>query len=374
MYPKDDNQDMRNICEDFQAIIDKSKSILITTHLYPDPDALASALSVYLLLKQKGIDSRIVLESKAPEGFKFLPSYEKIEESSILSAVKKYSVDLIIVCDVHEYKRFVFEDYDELREYIIKNKIKTVCIDHHEAIGKKEPYDLVLNWAMDFMSASETVYEIFIHKLKYNLDRDLAEVLMFGIIGDTGRFRFGNSKTYPHTFLIALSLLETGISIDQLVSKMNRFPISIMKVVSEFIKNTTLDDNFTYSYLSDEFCESDEFLKIKSDPNFKFARTYYTNSFLTSVEDNYFGFVVYKDPDDPSFYKGSFRSINGYLDTTVFAVKLGGGGLKPAAGFKVKAKDLKEAISIVKSVILENFESAKKSGAIIDADPSVASA
>jgi nanoRNase/pAp phosphatase (c-di-AMP/oligoRNAs hydrolase) len=55
------------------------------------------------------------------------------------------------------------------------------------------------------------------------------------------------------------------------------------------------------------------------------------------------------------------RSIDGVIDTTVFAQELNGGGHKQASGFRLPAKNIQVALKTVLKVIKNNYSKALKS-------------
>ncbi len=349
MYTNDDLQKAKEL-------IDNAENILVTSHYGPDGDAISSILAVYTLLVQKGKKVSVIIEDKIPEKYQSFQNYEALEEGNVFDYLKTHVCDLLIVCDASELSRISLNQSDELEMFIKGTPIKTLCIDHHLISDRTYNFDLLINFK--YSSAAETVYELFIEKLKYKIDKDLADILMVGLLTDTNRFLYGTAETYPKSFEIAIKLISFGVSIDQLMSTLDRFSSSSTIIVSEMLRNIQITDEYTYSFLSDDFSSSAQYVNTPSDVR-KSANNYFVDNFVRNMEDNMWGFTVYKDLRLPGHYKGSFRSVRGVVDTTVFTTKLGGGGHKPASGFRFPAKNLDEAISIIKNVIEENVEEAK---------------
>src|SRR5262245_18188573 len=127
--------------------IKKSKSILISTHINPDPDALASELALALYLKSLKKTVYVVKQDPPPVRFKFFPAY-KIFKS--LSKVKRISYDVAVVVDCGDLDRI-----GKVKK-ILKEDKPTINIDHHitnDYFGK-------LNWVEPAASSTaEMLYD-----------------------------------------------------------------------------------------------------------------------------------------------------------------------------------------------------------------------
>src|SRR5262245_13329787 len=77
-------------------LIGKSKRILISTHVNPDPDALCSELALYYFLKSKGKEVTILNNDPVPERFLFLPGARTIKA---YQPGRRYSYDLAVILD-----------------------------------------------------------------------------------------------------------------------------------------------------------------------------------------------------------------------------------------------------------------------------------
>src|SRR6476620_6722372 len=53
-------------------VLGRSKRVLITTHVRPDGDALGSTAAMVMGLKQKGIESKVLLLSHLPRKYAFV--------------------------------------------------------------------------------------------------------------------------------------------------------------------------------------------------------------------------------------------------------------------------------------------------------------
>jgi phosphoesterase RecJ-like protein len=69
---------------------------LISTHVNPDPDALASMAALGLYLRGIGKTVHLVLEEPVPERFNFLPEMDKVKP---LKDVRRLDYDAAIITD-----------------------------------------------------------------------------------------------------------------------------------------------------------------------------------------------------------------------------------------------------------------------------------
>ena len=123
----------------FKKIIDSTPRILVTSHISPDPDALASVLLLGTTLKLNYPDKDVlmILEEE-PEGLEFLTGYKEVKFQSLIDALNSHKPDLFILLDAVNYERCSRNDGDAVRRYLKDNKVATAIIDHHEPTGKDD--------------------------------------------------------------------------------------------------------------------------------------------------------------------------------------------------------------------------------------------
>ena len=124
-----------------------------------------------------------------------------------------------------------------------------------------------------------------------------------------------------------------------------------MSVIEEFVTNVTVIDHFTYSFLSDDFIDSWR-KKAKPLSELSFAIKHFLDNYIRNIDGRAWGFIVYRDVlEGENMYSVSLRSVGGVKDVSLIAVKLNGGGHRPAAGGKVRASNVQEAVSKVNEAI-----------------------
>lgn len=331
-------------------LINSSKNILVTSHYSPDPDSIGATLFVYNLLRKNHKEVSAVIEGPIPQVFSFLEGFKDIQDELLLSMLKKLKPDLLIMLDCNNYKRISRLDSEKIAEFIKENNVRTMIIDHHLEDDKID-CDVFIN--SHCSSACEEVYRLLVKGLNFESDLRGKEAILLGIVGDTGRFLYSNLK-HRDTFEIVSEILDAGLSIEELQLKLNTLTPHHATIIAELLKNLTQKDDYNYSFLSDEFMANLQNSNVSSDV-YNIAYHLFMDEYLRSISPNKWGFVLIQDTTFPAgVYKGSFRAVNDLLDTTVFAKILGGGGHKPASGFKVKASTYEKALEMVHKVIAEN--------------------
>lgn len=333
----------------FLALINDSKKILITSHVSPDPDAVCSVLLLANTLKENSPETEVLayLEEESTKDVSFLAGYNQIKFELLLPAVKSFSPDLFVMLDSNNFERTSRKDGQGIRDYVKNQGTKTVIIDHHQPEGKDNT-DLYIN---DGCPATvQNVYEICFGKLNLKKPAGYGDITMLGILDDTGRFLYENPR-HQQTLDIVNELINDGVNIETLWNRLSRYTEDQLKVIAELIKNTVVDRTYTYSFLSDDFCA--QWLESRKDPaELKDAVDWFKNNFVRSIGDNTWGFVVYKYPSETQDeYSVSFRAINGTKDVFALARKLDGGGHKAAAGGRINASDVNDAVAKVKTMI-----------------------
>jgi phosphoesterase RecJ-like protein len=332
----------------FLDLINRSKKILITSHISTDPDAVCSTLLLFTTLKQNFPDKEIsaVLEEQPVRDLSFLSDYNLIQNRKLAKSIEQTSPDLVIIVDANNFDRCSRNDGNQIRESLRRRNIKTAIIDHHEPDGKDNS-DVYINRGSP--AATQDVYMVA-KELGWRWPEDYAQTAMLGILSDTYRFKYSNPK-HRETFEIASELIEAGASIEEIESKLERYSSKQMIVLAELIKNMHVGESYTYSYTSDEFA-SEWQKQHESAIDFKNGCDLFVNDFVRNINENKWGFVISQEIQvGPGCYSVSFRSVSGVKDVSQIAKALGGGGHKPSAGAKFKATNIQEAIEKVRQSI-----------------------
>lgn len=176
--------------------LDKADSILITSHIDPDGDALGSMLAMAYICEQWGKRVVCVNESSIPRRFSFLPGIDKIVRPHQVMETFHY----VIAVDAADRSR-VGENVERLfhSEALILN------IDHHITNDRFGSVNLIDPHAS---STAEIIYQWLAHSPNVRWDSRLSTFLYTGILTDTGGFRYAN--TSANVLRYAAELIEYG--------------------------------------------------------------------------------------------------------------------------------------------------------------------
>lgn len=218
----------------WQPILDvlhASRSIVITSHVNPDGDALGSEIGLARWLDTRGHQARIVNADPIPGRYDFLDRESRVETLDPTRHAKLAAeTDLLVVVDVSRWDRIgrVGEYFDAAPENG-RTAVPRLCIDHHPGVIDFATRAAVI--APTFAATGELIVELMA-SVGDRPDRRTAEALYVAIMTDTGSFR--HSSTTPRTHQIAAQLLATGIDPSELYDlTWNRNSETRMRVIGE---------------------------------------------------------------------------------------------------------------------------------------------
>lgn len=209
-----------------KALLDVSKSIVLTTHHNPDGDAIGSVLGLSHALKTVGVESIVVTPNGFPDFLSWLPGIESVvrySQQKDLATDIVSKADLIFCLDFNGFRR------TENMEALLNNSsAKKILIDHHPDPESKFDYSFSFT---EVSSTAELVYE-FMSALygEESINRSAAECLYVGMMTDTGSFSYACSR--KRTFAIAGELVEKGVEVEKMQSLVyNNFSFTRMQLL-----------------------------------------------------------------------------------------------------------------------------------------------
>lgn len=307
--------------------INEARRIVIAGHVAPDDDSIASAISVaYFITEKLGHKGEVRIRYPGSRMTRWDPfeMYETVTFTDDLGADLE-DADLAIFVDGNQWHRYGIERID----------IPTVCIDHHHY----ESLDFDFN-VIDPTAASTTE---LIEQLFYQgsmLDEEIAPILLMGIIGDTGQFRFVTPKN-AQVLITAHRLITTaGIDVQDFLAGYHRRSFAAHPVYAALISRATVIEidgwpRGMYSYATEEECAG-----IEDDDISEAAHGFV--SYLLQLASVKWGFVA--TPRSDGTVKMSFRSLPGTVNVKDVATLMGiGGGHDLAAGASMRDATAEEA-------------------------------
>lgn len=308
-------------------IINKSKNILIVSHINPDGDTLGSMTAIYGFIKENyKKTANMMVISHIPKIYSDLPF---INEAKPINEYDKSMVyDLVIAVDVAALDRI-----GEAQIFFEKAK-HTVNFDHHKTNNGYGDIAFVEPCAS---SAGEVIFKVA-KQMNWKFTKEIAICIYTSILTDTGGFRFDN--TSAECLQAAAELVEKGVK-----------PIDIYKKCYENkSKGLVLFQNYCINKA--EFLDDDKIAYVviyKKDLEKFSAKDDYTDGIaeiLRSINSTEVSFVL-KELDNKIF-KASMRSKN--IDIASVCECFSGGGHKFAAGCTIKASAEEAVKKIVNQI------------------------
>ncbi len=306
--------------------IKKANKILVNCHRSPDSDSVGSALALSKIVEAMGKDVLVVCPNDIPEDLRFLSGAEKIKRIDYANYdFSKY--DLFLAIDSSDYS-MVSGSKDSKRP-----SIPFVVMDHHISNDGFGDINLV---DVNVTSTSELLFKIFTD-WGVTINKDVANCLLTGIIGDTGCFQYQNVG--KATFETASSLMELGANKDEIIQNIYRnISFSEVKVWGKIIEIMQIDLQHRFVWSAIPITVYGQFAGIES------AKEDAANLFFPIVKDTDFG-IIMEEREDGAL-SVSLRSRSGF-DVAKIANEFGGGGHKAAAGARIEGLSFDDAVEKV---------------------------
>lgn len=307
-------------------LIEKSRYILIITHVNPDPDSIGSALALSNLFHENKIKHKVFnVSADLPQNLDFIPRFEKISDQ--LPAF----FDLAISVDCGTYKRLGFE---------LDPSIPLINFDHHKSNNSFGTVNIV-----DSMKSStaELVFEFFKHNGLY-ITKNSATALYVGIYDDTLAFSLGRCDEL--TFEKINFLVECGASPSDIANKLlRRDSLAKYRMIPKVLNSLEL------------FKEGEIASIIAKEEWFKETGAH--NRDCEDALDMIMSIAVVKIAFFVRVTNGlsrvSLRS-KGKIDVSKIAGEFGGGGHFNAAGCTLDMVDVEKAKEIILKEIFEIYK------------------
>lgn len=289
--------------------IKRHKTFLISTHVNPDPDALASELALALYLRRLGKRVSIINGDQCPARYSFLPKSHLIQ-SYRSRRHRDYEVAIILDCG----------DLGRIGPVgkLLREERLLVNLDHHLTNDNFGDLNLVVPKAS---STTEVLFDL-LKQARAALTKEIAQLLYVGIMTDTGSFRY--DTTSAHTHRVVAELMRFGFSVSDLYRRI--YEGLTFRDFKLFTKVINLFESFYQGRvvsleLSRRVAEkfSQEF-DLK-DKIFSFLRA------IKGVE-----VIIIYAPGEKNQTRVNFRSQGERVNVAELAFAFGGGGHRKASG------------------------------------------
>ena len=288
------------------ALLRGGGRFLITSHVNPDGDSVASQCAVRLLVERFGGRADVVNSHPVPRGYRFLTGTSRFGTRPPKSW-KPYRAVIVLDCGDARRASGLLDP---------RPPVPVVNIDHHASNPGYGDLNLVVPEAC---STAEIVHGLAV-SLGIRPAGELAEALYTGILTDTGSFRHGNAT--PKAFRIASLLVASGIDPARIAQSVyESVSFETLKVLGETLAGLRRTPDGRISWIRLPF----SVLRKLASPAESEEWASYPRSLDTSVIS-----VCFKE-SEPGLIRLSFRS-KGAVDVAALAARWDGGGHRNAAG------------------------------------------
>jgi phosphoesterase RecJ-like protein len=295
-----------SLAKEFEALLGGHRAVTVLSHVNPDPDAIGTALGIYLWLKEQGKRVEVAnMTADIPLNLDFLPSFSKIK------AKMDFEDSLIIACDSGSIDRLGFD----LKGRTIVN------IDHHPTNTHFGALNIVNSEAV---ASSEVAYHLLTPLRP--LSAESATAFYAALVSDTRNFTTNNMRR--PVFDLAGSLVDRGVNISHVTSQMlHRRSLASLRILGVAIDSLELVRDARVAVMT---VSREDRLKWGARGSDLDGIVDYARSLVTVQV----AVMLVERKED---IKVSLRSKG--LDVARIAQHFGGGGHRAAAGFEVQGMD-----------------------------------
>lgn len=208
--------------EQLKVLLHKAQKILVLGHVNPDGDCYGSILGWHQYLKSINKNHDLFSAGRSDVAFDFLPGYFEIKNQPEALAD---DYDLVIINDLNDFDRTGVVEF-----FIQHPNLKKVQVDHHN--GKVLPVDLAFNQE-DCAATCQVLYFLW-KDLELNINKDMAQALLTGIISDTNNYQ--TSAVTVETFEASADLQSLGADPVFIGRQIHRLPLNKLRFLGEILE------------------------------------------------------------------------------------------------------------------------------------------
>lgn len=319
-----------DIVENLKSWAENNQKLLIISHRSPDGDTLGSAFALKLIYQALGGYAQCTCKSEGAPFLRFLYAGQEFityEEGLEADFDKLVSVDVAAPGQLGDLIAII-------------DKID-MMIDHHER-GEVFADNYVDGKAS---AAGEIIYKIYEKLLEEGSINSLPQAcarIYAAISADTGSFKFSNVT--PETHMIAAKMLcemeKEGIDHSEIArilhDSYSEKDLQARKVAIDNLK-VECGGAFAYIVLTKEILDKEELNDDNTGSVVDIPRS--VDGVLVSIS-------IKQNLERKNEYRISARS-NSEVDVAEICALFGGGGHKKAAGGRVEAESVEEAVKII---------------------------
>lgn len=325
--------------QDIKQIIEDNEEFLLTTHINPDGDGIGSAVALMELLLSLGKKVIFVCDTPLSEKFRFLDYHGlfcSLEEIS-----QKLNPQVVIILDTSKEERI-----GKVAEWIYKEGVVSVCIDHHPVEKIFTPHAVIDSNAC---CVGTMIYSLYKHEYQKELNYQAASGIYTSIITDTGRFSYESTSQQAHQ--IAEACMNTGINPCEMYSRLfQQVPLYQVQIFKQALMAMELHCDQKVALWPIRY---EDYASMCGDQHPVFHQDLdFIHEFNKGIQGIECGVILWELPDQR--VRVSVRSKSSVNSTTLMA-ELGGGGHPHAAGAMLKDR-FDTAKNRIISLLEKNFQ------------------
>jgi bifunctional oligoribonuclease and PAP phosphatase NrnA len=316
----------------------EDEHFVLAAHESPDGDALGSLAGMHGLLRALGKDVVTFIAA----GDLPLP-YEYRGFFDLEGVVQKPPADVA-------ERTAVFLDcgnIDRNSAPALQRARHVLNIDHHHDNTRFGTVDYVVP---DASCTAEIVWDLM-HGLGITADARIARALYIGLITDTGRFMYENTR--PRAHLMAAELIDAGVDVQDVYRRLyEEVPEAKMLLLALALGRV---QRFDAGELTLAALSAEDFRKLDADESYAEGIVDY----LRAVQGTKVAVLVRElgSGSRGGQHKVSLRATDNDVDVSAIARSQAGGGHRRAAGFSTTL-ELSELIAFLRRAIAEQLHPA----------------
>ncbi len=301
--------------------LNRSRTVLVVSHVHPDGDAIGALLAVGLALKAMQKTVCMYNESPIPAVYRFLSGVGDI----VRELESPEIFDTVVVLDCGDLERI------GKAAKILPSQSVLINIDHHITNTRFGHLQLI---EPEACATAELVFRL-IRSLPVTIDSAMASAIYTGILTDTGSFRFSN--TNQKSFAICAEMIQAGANAYEVAQHVyGTYSLGRIKLLNLALDSLEISPNgrlsimtLTQRMMAETGTRSEDI-----DGMINYARRIEEVKVAALIHET--GAGAPGGPAGASHYHVSLRS-DGAVDVSQIAARFGGGGHINAAGFSTEA-------------------------------------
>ena len=239
-------------------ILRDKRNILVTTHLHPDPDALASCYAMSILLKAKLPQARVTISAKGKIGAGYNTAFQNETDLRLepWDDEKLHDYDAVILLDVQPGLNFspLPEDVPPI-----------AVVDHHRTPGHK--IRIPFHDVRTDVGATSSIMFSYLMDMEVDISSDLAAALLFAIETDLAGAA-GKPGDLDNMALSSLTLLADTHRLYRM--RHSPLPLSVYSAIRDALVNAMIYEEAMASHIN--YIESQETPAVAADFLLRYER------------------------------------------------------------------------------------------------------